>query len=68
MYLSHGYVNLKVVVFFITNFGHNESTFWNPGVIKHCLDGLQYALGDLAADATPTSKIKRTTVLAPAKP
>lgn len=53
---------------FYTNFGHNESTFWNSGVIKHCLDGLQYALGDLAADATPTSKIKRTAVLAPAKP
>ena len=53
---------------FYTNFGHNESTFWNPGVIKHCLDGLQYALGDLTADATPTSKIKRTAVLAPAKP
>ena len=53
---------------FYTNFGHNESTFWNPKVIKHCLDGLQYALGDLTADATPTSKIKRTAVLAPAKP
>ena len=42
--------------------------FWNTGVLKHYLDGLQYALGDLEADATPTSKIKRTPVLAPAKP
>ena len=53
---------------FYTNLGHNESTFWNSAVLKHYLDGLQYALGDLAADATPTSKIKRTAVLAPAKP
>ena len=53
---------------FYTNLGHNESTFWNSAVLKHYLDGLQYALGDLAADATPTSKIRRTAVLAPAKP
>lgn len=53
---------------FYTNLGHNESTFWNSSVMKHCLDGLQYALGDLAADATPSSKIKRSAVLAPSKP
>ena len=53
---------------FYTNLGHNESTFWNSSVMKHCLDGLQYALGDLAADATPSSKIKRSAALAPSKP
>ena len=53
---------------FYSSLGHNDSLFWNTGVLKHYLDGLQYALGDLEADATPTSKIKRTPVLAPAKP
>ncbi|OUT57201.1 Trehalose utilization [Stieleria bergensis] len=39
---------------FYTNFGHREDTFANPVIVKHMLDGIQYALGDLAADATPT--------------
>ena len=53
---------------FYTNLGHNESTYWNPAVLQHYLDGLQYALGDLKADATPSSKIDRKEVLAPAAP
>ena len=53
---------------FYTNFGHNESTYWNLAVLQHYLDGLQYALGDLKADATPSSKISRKEVLAPAAP
>ena len=53
---------------FYTNLGHNESTYWNPAVLRHYLDGLQYALGDLEADATPSSKIKRKEVFAPAAP
>ena len=28
--------------------------FWNPQVLKHYLAGIQFALGDLYADATPT--------------
>lgn len=41
---------------FFTNLGHREDTFWNPAVLQHYLDGIQYAVGDLEADATPTAK------------
>jgi len=41
---------------FFTNLGHREDTYWNPAVLQHYLDGIQYALGDLEADATPTAK------------
>ena len=44
---------------FYTNFGHNKDTYWAPNVMKHTLDGLQYAFGDLDADATPSSKAKK---------
>jgi hypothetical protein len=51
---------------FNTNFGHNESTYAKPVIMKHLLDGIQYALGDLKADATPSAKIKRVSpALAP---
>ena len=51
---------------FYTNFGHREDTFANPVIVKHMLDGIQYALGDLDADATPTDQTKGTQVaLAP---
>jgi hypothetical protein len=53
---------------FYTNLGHNASTYWSPAVLQHYLDGLQYALGDLRADATPSSKITREEVLAPPVP
>ncbi len=39
---------------FYTNLGHREDTFWNPAVLQHILDGIQYALGDFPADATPS--------------
>lgn len=44
---------------FYTNLGHNDGTFWNPDVLRHMLDGIQYALGDLEADATPTSRAQQ---------
>ena len=34
--------------------GHRNEIFWNPLILKHYLAGIQYALGDLEADATPT--------------
>ncbi|MEM9478980.1 MAG: ThuA domain-containing protein [Verrucomicrobiota bacterium] len=43
---------------FYSNFGHREDTFWNPMILQHYLDGIQYALGDLEADATPSAKMK----------
>lgn len=39
---------------FYTVLGHNDFIFWHPVALKHYLAGLQYALGDLAADATPS--------------
>ncbi|XZE53361.1 ThuA domain-containing protein [Planctomycetaceae bacterium SH139] len=53
---------------FITNFGHREETFWNPAVIKHMLDGIQFACGDLAVDTTPTAELEnQQPALAPAR-
>lgn len=54
---------------FYTNFGHNEDTFSKPAIVKHILDGIQYALGDLQADATPTaSAAEKRPALSPEKP
>jgi type 1 glutamine amidotransferase len=41
---------------FYCSLGHMESIYWNPVVLRHYLAGIQYALGDLEADATPTEK------------
>ncbi|MBA7609743.1 hypothetical protein ES703_16937 [subsurface metagenome] len=42
---------------FYCSLGHNHHLFWNPAVLRHYLDGIQFALGDLAADATPSLDI-----------
>jgi len=53
---------------FYSNLGHNESTYSSKPVLKHFLDGIQYALGDLSADATPTAKMSSlTSAVAPAE-
>ncbi len=41
---------------FYSSLGHREEIYRNPAVMQFYLDGLQYALGDLPADATPSSK------------
>jgi type 1 glutamine amidotransferase len=41
---------------FYCSLGHREEIYWNPAILKHYLAGIQYVLGDLDADATPTSK------------
>ncbi len=52
---------------FYSNFGHNNSTFWHPPILQHYVDGIQYALGDVEADATPSSRLTKTeTAPAPA--
>ncbi len=43
---------------FYCSLGHRDEIFWNTTVLKHYLAGIQYALGDLEADATPTEKAK----------
>ena len=53
---------------FYTNFGHREDTFTKPAILKHMLDGIQYAIGDLEADATPTAQAgAKQPALSPAK-
>lgn len=39
---------------FYTSLGHNKHLFWDPQLLGHFLAGIQFALGDLEADATPS--------------
>jgi HEAT repeat protein/type 1 glutamine amidotransferase len=50
----HPYENGRV---FYSSLGHNESTFWNAAVLQHFLDGIQFAIGDLNADAAPSASL-----------
>jgi type 1 glutamine amidotransferase len=38
---------------FYCSLGHREEIFWNPRVMQHYLAGIQYALGDMEAEAKP---------------
>jgi len=40
---------------FYSSLGHNPHIFWNRAVLGHFLAGIQFALGDLKADAKPSS-------------
>ena len=40
---------------FYCSLGHREEIFWNPTILKHYLAGIQWAMGDLEADATPSA-------------
>lgn len=42
---------------FYTSFGHNPDIFWNPPLLEHFMSAIQYTLGDLKADATPSAKL-----------
>ncbi len=42
---------------FYNGFGHNAHVFWNPAILEFTLAGIQYALGDLDADATPSATL-----------
>ena len=41
---------------FYSSFGHNPEIFWNPAMLQHFLAGIQFALGDLKADARPSPR------------
>ncbi len=41
---------------FYCSLGHQEKTWYTPTIQQHYLAGMQYALGDLKADATPSAK------------
>ncbi len=44
---------------FYSSLGHNKHIYWNDEILRHFLAGIQYALGDLQADATPSHKLKK---------
>ncbi len=41
---------------FYSALGHNSEEFWNPQLLQHFLNGIQFALGDLRAEADPIHK------------
>jgi uncharacterized protein len=43
---------------FFNGLGHERNVFMEPAIMKFYLDGIQYALGDLAADDTPKAAAK----------
>ena len=54
---------------FYCSLGHDKPIFFNKAINQFYLDGIQYALGDLKADATPSAKLaaQPTPALAPEK-
>ena len=38
---------------FFCSLGHEHDIFWTPAILRHLLDGIQFALGDLQASAEP---------------
>ena len=45
---------------FYSAIGHGPQIFWNASLLEHFLAGIQYALGDLQADDTPSGKLSGT--------
>ena len=39
---------------FYCSLGHRDEIYWNPAILRHYLAGIQFAMGDLPADATPS--------------
>lgn len=42
---------------FYYSLGHRHDIFWNEAIMRCYLDGIQYALGDLACDDTPSNQL-----------
>ncbi|MDH3584926.1 MAG: DUF1080 domain-containing protein [Phycisphaerae bacterium] len=42
---------------FYSSLGHREEIYWNPTIMQFYLDGIQFALGDLDADTTPSAAL-----------
>ena len=42
---------------FFTAFGHYKELLWKPEILQHYLAGIQFALGDLPVDTTPSSQL-----------
>ncbi len=41
---------------FYSGLGHSAEVYWNPSILEHFLAGIQYALGDLKVDDSPSRK------------
>jgi len=50
---------------FYSALGHQIDTYWNPTILTHFLAGIQFALGDLTANATPKSPTTAPVVTKP---
>ncbi|MBI4876858.1 MAG: ThuA domain-containing protein [Acidobacteria bacterium] len=44
---------------FYCSLGHNPTAFWTPPILEHFLAGVQFLLGDLKADTTPSARQRR---------
>jgi type 1 glutamine amidotransferase len=44
---------------FYSTLGHGAPVYWNSTVLEHFLAGIQYALGDLAAEDSPSAAARR---------
>jgi len=42
---------------FYCSLGHRNEIFWNPMILQHYLDGIQFAMGDLPADTKPSAEL-----------
>jgi type 1 glutamine amidotransferase len=42
---------------FYSTLGHNPGAFWNSRILEHFLAGIQFILGDLKADTTPSARL-----------
>ncbi len=38
---------------FYCSLGHNDHLYWNPAILQHYLDGIQFAMGDYKVDTKP---------------
>ncbi len=39
--------------------GHEKHIFWDAAILQHWLDGVQFVIGDLACDVSPSSSLKK---------
>jgi type 1 glutamine amidotransferase len=44
---------------FYSAIGHRTEIWWNPQILRFYLDAIQFATGDLPADATPSASIEK---------
>jgi len=44
---------------FYCSLGHQQEIYWNAAILRHYLAGIQFALGDLDANATATGERKK---------